>query len=93
MCAVDRVDRVVDRGVDDREVAGRLDVRRLRAGRVHDREQELVPVDHRLSGLLRPGVPCRAAVAARVCSWGAGVGAGGEDGGCAESAECESERE
>ena len=49
--AVDRVDRVVDRGVQDREAPGRLDVRGLCARRVHDREQGLVPVDHRLPGL------------------------------------------
>src|SRR6185295_8776824 len=49
---VDRVDRVVDRSVEDGEVAGWLDVRRLRTRCVHDRQQSLVPVDHWLAGLL-----------------------------------------
>jgi len=76
--AVDRVDRVVDRGMEDCEVPGWLDVRRLRTRCVHDRQENLVPLDHRPAGLVN----------ATAC-----ISAGGEDRRCAEGTECESKCE
>src|ERR1700737_39125 len=53
--AVDRVHRVVDGGVQDREVPRRLDGRRLRTRGVDDREEGLVPIEYRLPR--PPGLP------------------------------------
>jgi hypothetical protein len=48
MIRVDRIHRVIDGGMHDRETACRMDGRRLRSGRAHDRQKVPVPLHNRI---------------------------------------------
>ena len=90
----DRADRVVDRRMEDRHAAGRVDRRRLSARRPENPEQDPVPLDHLIGrrrsgggrseriGAGRPGRPCDAR-----------IGVGGEDDRRPDRAESHSEGE
>ena len=79
--------------MDDREVACRLDVRRLRTRRIHDREQNLVPVDHRLTGLLAAEAVAHVSIRVHRVRLlrRLGVGAADEDDGSADGGERDAE--